>query len=59
MAEMDVGFTVELLGFSETDGWAVVIREVGLPRTIMSVYLTRAQAEVEAARLQNEVAKNI
>lgn len=58
MAEMDAGFSVELLGRSDADGWAVVCREAGMPRTIMNVYLTRDQAETAAARLQDEVAKN-
>jgi hypothetical protein len=55
---MDAGFSVELLGRSDADGWAVVCREAGMPRTIMNVYLTRDQAETAAARLQDEVAKN-
>ena len=56
---MDGGITVELVAPpSESDGWAVVYRKAGMPRKIIAVYLTRAQAEAAAERLTEEAAKN-
>ena len=63
MADSDAGVSVQLAGPSESDGWAVVIREDALPPTIMRVYITRdraeAEAEAEAARLRKEIAENL
>jgi hypothetical protein len=54
MAQTDAGFTVELLGHWESDGWAVVDRDSGLPRRVIAAYLTREQAEAAAERLQKD-----
>lgn len=59
MADTDPDFTVELFGPLQSDGWAVVHREAGLPRWVIAVYLTRAQAEAATERFQKEAAKNI
>ncbi|HWY16133.1 MAG TPA: hypothetical protein VNX86_13430 [Rhizomicrobium sp.] len=53
---MDTGITVEMLdAHSESDGWAVVYRVAGMPRTIVGVYITRAHAEAAAERIQKQV----
>ena len=56
MTDRDTGITVEMLdAHSESDGWAVVYRVAGMPRTIVGVYLTRAHAEAAAERIQKQV----
>ena len=58
MAYMNADFSVERVGPSEPNGWAVVYRKAGIPHMVIAVYLTRAQADAAAAQLQEESAKN-